>query len=304
MGKFSIFLSLLAFSMVGALIAKQVLQRGDRGSIVHYPAFSSNFVEPRPIEVWLPEGYNPSSTERYPVIYMHDGQFLFTKSKSWLVWTPWLWKVDVAISDLIRAKKIRPAIVVAPWNLPGAKRSNEYMPQKPVIEKHDSMLIAEGSDIRRTDINSDNYLRFLVEELKPFIDANYHTLPERASTFTMGSSMGGMVSAYAISEYPDIFGAAACLSTHWNIADGAVIEWYQDHWPDAGHHRLYFDFGTESFDAHYEPYQNLMDGIIRSKGYQQDDDWITRKYPGADHSPKAWRERLHIPLGFLLGPTD
>ena len=52
MGKFSIFLSLLAFSMVGALIAKQVLQRGDRGSIVHYPAFSSNFVEPRPIEVW------------------------------------------------------------------------------------------------------------------------------------------------------------------------------------------------------------------------------------------------------------
>ena len=95
--------------MVGALIAKQVLQRGDRGSIVHYPAFASNFVEPRPIEVWLPEGYNPSSTERYPVIYMHDGQFLFTKSKSWFVWTPWLWKVDVAISDLIRAKKNPPS---------------------------------------------------------------------------------------------------------------------------------------------------------------------------------------------------
>jgi predicted alpha/beta superfamily hydrolase len=212
-----------------------------------------------------------------------------------------MWKVDVIVPRLVREKKIRPPIIVAPWNLPKAKRRNEYMPQKPVTEEVDRLLKEEGSDIRLAEVDSDNYLRFLVEELKPYIDENYRTQPGQENTYVIGSSMGGMISAYTISEYPDVFGGAACMSTHWGLGGGAVLDWYAVHWPKAGSNRVYFDFGTESLDAGYEPYQMKMDAVMRSHGYREDEDWMTRKFEGADHSPKAWRERLHIPLEFLLG---
>ncbi len=162
-------------------------------------------------------------------------------------------------------------------------------------------MIAREPDITGEKIVSDDYLKFLVNELKPFIDKTYQTQPDRESTFVIGSSMGGMISDYAIAEYPNVFGGAACLSTHWPLGDGAVITWYKDHWPAAGVHRIYFDHGTETLDAQYEPYQLNMDEVMRSKGYRSGEDWISRRFDGADHSPRAWRERLHIPLIFLLG---
>ena len=118
----------------------------------------------------------------------------------------------------------------------------------------------------------------------------------------MGSSMGGVISAYAVAEYPEVFGGAACLSTDWNVAEGAFVDWLEDHWPAAGSHRVYFDHGTETYDAHYGPYQLKMDEVLRDKGYRAGDDWITRRFEGADNTPRAWRERLHIPLRFLLAP--
>ncbi|GIS69926.1 MAG: hypothetical protein CM1200mP9_07470 [Gammaproteobacteria bacterium] len=84
------------------------------------------------------------------------------------------------------------------------------------------------------EIRSDNYLRFLVQELKPFIDETYRTQVDRDSTFIVGSSMGGLISAYAIVEYPDVFGGAACLSSDWTIGEDAVLRWLDDHWPAAG----------------------------------------------------------------------
>ena len=270
------------------------------GAIVHFASFASDLVEPRPIDVWLPEGYDASSNVRYPVVYMHDGQFMFDNATSPYAGTDWLWDVDKTMTRLIREKQVRPAIIVSVWNLPETKRRTEYMPQKPVTEEVDRLISAEGSDITRAEITSDNYLRFLVEDLKPFIDKTYRTQPDKENTFTMGSSMGGMISAYAISEYPDVFGGAACLSTHWNIGNGAVLDWYKSNWPPAGSNRVYFDHGTETLDADYEPYQQQMDAIIRTHGYRNGVDWITRKFDGADHSPKAWRDRLHIPLVFLL----
>ena len=174
------------------------------------------------------------------------------------------------------------------------------MPQKPVTEEIGRLLVAE-SDITREAITSDNYLRFLVSELKPFIDKTYLTKPDADNTLIMGSSMGGMISAYAVSEYPEVFGAAACLSTHWVLGEGAAVKWYKNNWPTAGSHRLYFDYGTKSIDADYEPFQKMMDAVMRQKGYRENEDWVTRRFEGASHRPKAWRERLHIPLIFLLG---
>ena len=181
----------------------------------------------------------------------------------------------------------------------------EYMPQKPVIGKVWQRMKEIGGSFAVEDggetIVSDNYLKFLVDELKPFIDETYATQSDRDNTFLAGSSMGGLISAYAIAEYPDVFGGAACMSSHWNVGEGAVVQWLTQHWPSSGAHRVYFDYGTEGFDAHYEPYQKQMDAVMRQRGYTSGEDWITLRFDGADHSPSAWRERLHIPLIFLLG---
>ena len=171
-------------------------------------------------------------------------------------------------------------------------RGAEYMPQKAVTDAVWQRMLREGWGLKEgsDELTSDSYLRFLVDELKPFIDETY-----------VGSSMGGLISAYAIAEYPDVFGGAACLSTDWTVGDGAVVHWLKDHWPSAGAHRVYFDHGTETYDANYGPFQKQMDEVMRQHGYVANEDWITRRFDGADHSPRAWRERLHIPLKFLLG---
>ena len=280
------------------------------GSFFFYQSFPSEFVVPRPVDVWLPEGYDSNPDVHYPVVYMHDGQLLFDKpsspmAKFWYRPFDWyvggmFWEVDKTMSRLILEKQIRPAIVVSIWFIPN-RRGAEFMPQKPITMVETGLERIGDSDVTPDDVISDNYLKFLTEELKPFVDKNFRTLTDRDNTFVMGSSMGGLISAYAISEYPDVFGGAACLSTDWTHGKGAEIDWYKTHWPRAGSHRLYFDYGTESYDAPFEPFQKRMDNVMRQHGYVEEVDWVTKKFEGANHSPKAWRERLHVPLIFLLG---
>ncbi len=279
------------------------------GSIVHYDAFPSAHVRPRPVDVWLPEGYDVASADRFPVVYMHDGQLLFHVDTSPFAGLDLFWDVDKAITRLSRTGEITPAIVVSVWMpewAPGA-RGAEYMPQKAVDEAVWRQMQEQGwgDKAGADELSGDNYLRFLVDELKPFIDETYKTQSDRDHTFIMGSSMGGLISAYAMAEYPDVYGGTACLSTDWTIGEGAVVRWLADHWPFAGAHRVYFDHGTATYDASYGPYQAEMDEVMRRYGYRDGVDWTSRCFEGADHSPKAWRERLHVPLKFLLGePRD
>src|SRR6185503_14814690 len=179
---------------------------------------------------WLPPGYAANRAARYPVLYMHDGQNVFDPGTSFGGVD---WGVDETMTRLIREGKVRPAIVVAIWNT--AKRYQEYMPQKPLAGTT-SHSTGFGSTIQNSEIISDNYLRFLVTELKPFIDRTYRTKTGRADTFTMGASMGGLIAAYAMTEYPEVFGGAGCVSTGWPVADGAVITYLGRHPPDPRTH--------------------------------------------------------------------
>jgi predicted alpha/beta superfamily hydrolase len=147
---------------------------------------------------------------------------------------------------------------------------------------------------------SDQYLRFVVEELKPFIDTAYRTLPGQLDTIVMGSSMGGMISLYTLVEYPDVFGKVACLSTHWPMGEDLVVDYLGTTLPRAGKHKLYFDFGTADIDAPYEPYQQRMDNWLQTAGYVQGQDCLTLKFEGEGHSEQAWQKRLAIPLRFLF----
>lgn len=272
---------------------KEIKAEGLTGQLFRYESFPTKLVIPRNVDVWLPPEYSP--TKRYSVLYMHDGQNLFIPELSY---TKIDWGVDETASKLIKEGKLRDMIVVGIWNT--SNRFGDYMPAK-ALNYATPEQIAEAPEQIRKSLKSDEYLKFIVQELKPFIDRTYPTKPGRDSTFIMGSSMGGLISCYAIAEYPEVFGGAGCVSTHWPAGEGIMVEYMRDHLPDPKSHRIYFDFGTEALDSQYEPFQKKMDEVMSSKGYKTGANWLTKKFEGADHSEKAWRARLGIPLGFLLG---
>ena len=267
---------------------------------------SSQYIGARHIDVWLPEGYD-ESRDAYSVLYAHDGQNLFIP---WQVgFQPIDWGVDEAVQRLMDEGAIRNTIVVGIWNTPN--RIADYLPW------HAYKLAAEEYRTRIHEYMSEEpvsreYLRFIVEELKPHIDATYRTRPERDETFIMGSSMGGLISLYGLTRYPDVFGGAGCVSTHWPSTMMAgnpdintpFLDYLRESIPSPGEHRIYFDYGTEELDGQYEPHQRVVDEVISELGYERGQLWQTQEFEGAGHNEPAWRERVHIPLKFLLGPAD
>ncbi len=284
-----------AHNLAGTTLSSETLVTVGTARLVRHAAFPSQFAGPRHVDVWLPPGYHANADDRYPVLYMHDGQNLFDPSLSYGGVT---WGIDEAMHRLIAAGKTRGAIVVGIWNN-GYDRLADYMPRQAVTAP-ELTLWPNGPRLASAAIKSDGYLKFIVEELKPFIDRTYRTQPDRAHTSIMGSSMGGLISAYALAQYPDVFGAAGCVSTHWPIGDGCAVEYFAKALPKAGAHRVYFDFGTATLDALYEPFQQRMDAALRTLGYTEGRDWLTKKFPGAEHNEKAWAARVDLPLEFLL----
>ncbi len=278
------------------------------GRVQRFERFPSRHVDARTVDVWLPDGYD--GTQRFAVLYMHDGRGLFDSA---ITWNHLEWGVDEALGPLMASGTIRNTIVVGVWHN-NAKRHIEYLPQRAYF----LMSEAEQRSVIETDSKgpgappdvrpiSDAYLRFLVTELKPFIDSAFATRTDRENTFVAGSSMGGLISMYAICEYPRVFGGAACFSTHWPGSGGlgspvpaALMRYMREFLPAPDTHKLYFDYGTEGLDSLYKPFQAQADEIIRDRGFTAKN-WMTLEYPGEEHSERAWRKRLAIPFTFLLG---
>ena len=280
------------------------------GRLVEHLDMASTHAATRNVTVWLPPGYDASET-RYPVLYMHDGQNLFDASKAAFG----EWGVDEHLARLGETGQVRLPIVVGVWNTP--LRLREYVPADLIAalppEVRESLLTMYGGAPL-----SDGYLWFLVEDLKPMIDATYRTLPGRDDTVIAGSSMGGLISLYAMMKYPQVFGSAGCLSTHWPLRlerlDGDALErWREvviDAWsrviaaglPDPSTHRLYFDRGDETLDQFYAFFQSRIDTVVRTAGWGPDR-FRTLVFPGAEHNEKSWNSRLDAPLTFLLSPS-
>ncbi len=289
---------------------KTVQMKLSSGSIQRVDSFISKYVTARNVDVWLPENY--SKKNKYSVLYMHDGQMLFDSTNTW---NKQEWAVDETVGKLIENSEIVDCIVVGIWNV-SEERHSDYFPQKPfesLPKVYADSLINESKRYENVklftkNVQSDNYLRFIVYELKPFIDNTFSTRTDADNTFIAGSSMGGLISMYAICEYPEIFGGAACLSTHWpgafstenNPVPQTFFDYMKEKLPDSKTHKIYFDYGTETLDAVYEPFQKQADLIMIDKGFTEKK-WITKKFDGADHSENAWQQRLHVPLKFLLG---
>ena len=274
-----------------------------KGEVHRIDSFPSNYIVPRPVDVWLPESYIES--KKYNVLYMHDGQMLFD---SLTTWNKQEWKVDEWASQLMEEEKTEDFIVVAVHNI-AELRWQDLFPQKAFnyINEATKDSLKDLSGSKDFKLNGDNYLKFIVEELKPEIDKKYSVYTDKENTFVMGSSMGGLMSMYAISEYPDVFGGAACLSTHWpgamptenNPYPIGIFKYMDANLPKAGEHKLYFDYGNETLDQYYPQYAPRVDEILKAKGYTSSDS-KNLFFEGTDHSENSWNKRLDQPLVFLL----
>ena len=270
------------------------------GKIVRFSDFPSAHVNPRTIDVLLPNGYTPKKT--YPVVYMHDGQMLFDDTHTW---NHQEWGVDEVLAEY--EDSLRPSIIVAIWNIDNLRRA-EYFPEKALQFIPDSIREAFTTIELHGKPLADEYLLFITSELKPFIEKMFSASSSPKDNFMMGSSMGGLISLYAMSEYPHYFGGIAGLSTHWpgslivkdESIPKAILTYFEQHVPPAFADKLlYVDSGTEGLDAMYKPHLERMNAIASLHGYDNDHYWSLME-EGADHNEEAWRARLHIPLQFLL----
>ena len=284
------------FASVLLLLPVAAVARLDR-----YSDFQSQYVLPRNVTVYVPDDYDPKGA-RLPVIYMHDGQNLF-EAATCLCGKEW--GIDEALQQMGKR-----AIVVGVWN--SKERGRDYLPAKPWANlpqgTRDAIAAFHGGAPK-----SDGYLRFLVKELKPFIDKHYRTRRDARSTSIMGSSMGGLISLYAMGEYPNVFGAAAAVSIHWPLAKPGIAspdevaagfdQWLVTTRLKPGRNRLYIDHGTQNLDSYYGPFREKMEAVFAAHGWKPGVDFTSKVIDGGDHNEPSWNARVPSLLTFLLEPA-
>lgn len=265
----------------------------------------SEYIEDHIVDVWLPEDYPNGGP--YDVLYMNDGGSLYGLAKGH--YNNIEWRVDETVSELVERGAIPPSIVVGIHNT-GRNRTSEYFPQKAVknIDKEEfTGFMVNVADSARAD----NYLKFIVKALKPYIDKNFNVKSDKDHTFILGSSMGGLISMYAKCEYPDVFKGAGCLSSHFvgrmeanDAIPNGILKYMEENLPTpTADNIFYFNYGDVELDSLYAPYQKRVDSLMVAKGYNSDN-WQTHFYPGESHSQPSWAKNLDVALRFIMGDVE
>jgi predicted alpha/beta superfamily hydrolase len=250
------------------------------GTLERLPSVVSRFLPaPRDVLVYLPPGYDAGS-RRYPVLYMQDGQNLFDPATAYVKGKDW--RLGETVDALIAAGAIEPLIVVGIHNT-GIERVDEYTPTR--------------DPRRKTGGQADLYVKLLAEELKPFVDSRYRTLPSPDATGLGGSSLGGLFSLYAGLLRPDVFGRLALMSPSvwW---DGEVVVKMVDALPAKLALRIWLDMGTREGDEALAGARHLK-GALVAKGWEPGHDLSYLEARGARHDEEAWGRRVGRVLRFL-----
>lgn len=248
---------------------------------------ASKHVEPREIQVWLPPGYAEDKTRRYPVLYMHDGQNLFDAASAGAEW-----RVDETAQRMVLAREISPFIIVAISNT--AKRTDEYTPVSMLLPSERSRTGAP----ERAGGAAHAYANYLIDEVKPMIDARYRTLSDRVNTSVGGSSLGGLVSLWLALTRGDIFGAALVVSPSVWWGDGYLIELAKRQSTFASRPRLWIDIGTRETTRAVPDTRNLRDALM-ARGWKLGDELQYQEFTDASHDEAAWARRVPQMLRFL-----
>jgi predicted alpha/beta superfamily hydrolase len=258
------------------------------GDIRFHKSFHSNILNnDRDVVVYLPPSYEAHQAKRYPVFYLHDGQNLFDGATSFIPGQEW--RVDETAQSLIAAGKVEPLIIVGIYNT-GKDRIDEYTPAP------DAKYKMGGK--------ADLYGRVLVEELKPFIDANYRTVSDARHTGLGGSSLGGLVSLYLGLKYPGVFGLVAVVSPSVWWANNYIVK-YVDAERKRPPVRIWLDIGTKEGGNVEEARKAVADARVLKealvrKGWKPGRDLSYFEADGAEHNERAWAARVEPILEFLF----
>lgn len=289
------------------------IPKTSQGEIYRYAVTSTALNSEVIVDVWLPIGYGDDASKSYPVIYAHDGQNLFDAA---FTFAGVEWKMDETAQTLANNDQIEVPIIVG-INNRETLRPCDYFPEK--VLDYISETDRDNTKIFETCSNGfsgDEEAYFIANELKPLIDHLFQTNRNASHTFAIGSSMGGLASLYLLCEYPDIFGGAACMSTHWigsldlnsdytmnddPVCAQAILDYMSANLPSPENHRLYLDQGSNGWDAGYLNYETTARQIAIDLGYsEQNGSLKTYDANGADHNEWFWQQRVKLPLEFLL----
>jgi predicted alpha/beta superfamily hydrolase len=259
------------------------------GNIKRHRAFPSKILgNRRDVLVYLPRGYRRFSRRRYPVLYLQDGQNVFDAATSF---SGVEWGVDEAAERLIKENLIEPLIVVAVANT-GEQRIDEYAPTRGVID-------AKAKRKKRSKGLARKYGRFLIDELKPYIDQKYRTNPDAEFTGLGGSSLGGLVTLTIGILYPQVFSRLIVMSPSiwWDdFAIYRLVDSIQQKPPL----KIWLDIGTA--EPGWEQARELLNRLLE-KGWKLQKDVLYMEAQGADHSEAAWAARVEPALRFLFPPA-
>lgn len=293
--------ALLALLGLAAPLAAQ-----DGGRLIEYERVAAAGLPDQRLSIWLPPGYDAGGA-RYPVLYMHDGHNLFDLKHSNF---NKIWAADKAMLAAVASGAVEPYIIIGIW-APGSDRYRQYLPRS-AYDAATGSLRAQMDRTAGGEVVSDHYLAWIAGPLKSWVDASFRTRTGRDDTAIVGSSMGGLMSCYAILERPEVFGRAGCVSAHWPAVDPRVVEgesesvkalwdaWFTARLGAPDGRRVWMDHGTATLDAYYAPYQQVVDARFAAAGWQRGRDWESKVYQGAEHEENAWAARLPAIFGWLL----
>lgn len=266
-------LFLVALFLVAGLSAIKAQPRQLTENTRWHKGFHSKFLpKDRDVLVLLPPGYKTDTSRRYPVLYMHDGLNVFT-----------LWRLDETANALVSNNQMEPLIIVCVGHGGTVEdRVAEYTPTK-------DPRINQGG-------RADQYGRMLVEELKPFIDAEYRTLKDASNTGLGGSSLGGLVSLYLGLKYPGTFGRLAIMSPSlwW---DRGMIFHEVKNLSSKPSLRIWLDIGTR--EGATDPVKQMRDAL-KTKGWVLNSDLVYFEAKDAGHNDEAFGRRASLFLKYLF----
>lgn len=241
------------------------------GTVKYHKQMTGEGLLPRDIIVWLPKNYEKNKSQKYPVLYAHDGQNIFDPKTSSMGVD---WQLDETVDSLIKANRIEEIIIV------GINNTNDRFLDYSYGEKGTA------------------YMNFIVNKLKPFIDKTYRTKSDRENTAVLGSSMGGLISLMVAWEHSDVFSKAACFSPAFKIQELDYAPYVQKE--NKKDIKLYIDNGGVGLEDQLQPGIDDVINILKEKGFVEGKDLMYIVDKEAEHNEAAWAKRAPSAIEFLF----